>query len=246
MDDNTQTTGQVDAPTNVDTAPAQASEADVQTNNQTPEAAPAQEAEVNATDTVEEKLYAGKYKDVEALEKSYKELESKYGQTASEKAELTRLLTEAFTTPEPQAQIPEVDPYDDTPQINNETEGIKKDLAITKFIIAHPDADANAMKEVLTSDPFINQIQGHDAKLEYALLKSQNMGHKKAIVEAQNKAVQETKQKVVEKQTAQVESAQKSDTVDEKSELKQRMNSGNYEERDSARREYIRKYLVDI
>jgi hypothetical protein len=70
------------------------------------------------------------------------------------------------------------------------------------------------------------------------------MSQQKAIDSATKEAVQQTKAKIVEKQTVQVESTKATEQVDEKTDLKNRMSEGSYEQRESARREYIRKYLV--
>lgn len=177
--------------------------------NETPEATQAveekQTAEVKAEDTVEEKLYAGKYKSIEDLEKAYQNAESKLGQTTSEKAELAKILNEAFLTPEPQSQ-PQEDYSEESP-VNPETDKLQRDMAVTKFILAHGDADAATMQGILKSDPFIAQINGHEAKLEYAYNKSQNMAHSQAIEEARKTSADQAQAKFAEKQAAQVETA---------------------------------------
>lgn len=242
MDTETQA-AQVADPVQADTsAPEAQSEASTQVN-EAPEAASAsQEADVNATDTVEDKLYAGKYKSVEDMEKAYTELQSKFGQTTSEKAELSRILNEAFT-PTQQAQEA-VDDYSESDPVNQEIETLKRTTAVQGFIMNHQDANPAEMQKILSEDPLVRQISGHEAKLEYAYLRSQNMGHSKAVAEAKKTAASATQAKIVEKQTAQVEAVKTSEQTDEKSELKGRMASGSYEEREKARREYIRKYLV--
>lgn len=205
-----------------------------------------QTEEVNAEDTVEEKLYAGKYKSVEDMEKAYQELNSKFTSASQEKAELSRILNEAFATPE-QPALPEqqTDYYQEEPApLNNEIENIKRVQAVQSFIINHNDANAEAMQKILTQDPLVQQISGHEAKLEYAYLKSQNMSSTKAIAEAEKKAVKETKAKIVEKQTTQVEQTKATEQVDEDADLKARLVSDDFYERDKARQEYIRKYLV--
>ena len=237
---------QAQDPVTTDTSvPVETSEASTQTNDGTPEATQEIEGntEIKATDTVEEKLYAGKYKNVEDMEKAYQDLQSKFTNTAQEKAELSRILNESFAEPEPQAQP--ADPYAVEPDpLNNEIERLKQVTAVQSFIMSHENADAAAMQQVLSSDPMIKQIQGHEAKLEYAYLRSQNMSQQKAIESATKEAVQQTKAKIVEKQTVQVESTKANEQVDEKSDLMSRMSQGSYEQRESARREYIRKYLV--
>lgn len=244
MDDETQTTG-TDAPAQ-DTASPQTSEADVQIESKAPEATQAQEGqpEVKAEDTAEEKLYAGKYKTVEDLEKSYQELQSKFGKETSEKAELTRILNEAFADPSPGGTV---DTYEETNPLQEKVERIERQGAVQNFIFSHPDADPNGMQEILTKDPLVQQIQGHDAKLEYAYLKSQNKRSAGAIEEAKKTAATAAQVKVVEKQAAQVESAQKAAQTDENSELYEKA-TGNYnqETRDAARRALIRKNLVNL
>lgn len=245
MDDVTQTNGD-EAPAVAATVDNQTSEADVQTNEVAPEATQQSEgtAEIKATETAEDKLYAGKYKSVEELEKAYKNASSEASRIAQDKAELSRILNESFAEPEPQVQA-QADPYAVEPDpINNEIENLKRVTAVQSFIMSHEGADAGAMQEVLNSDPLVKQIQGHEAKLEYAFLRSQNMSQKKAVAEATNNAVQSTKAKIVEKQTAQVESSKVTEQVDEKSELKNKFTQGSYEDRENARRQYIRKYLI--
>ena len=252
MVEDTQATD-VDAPdTTADTAITQPSEASDQIENKAPEATleteaeEAQPTEVKAEDTVEEKLLAGKYKTVDDLEKAYKSAEAKLHTEASEKAELARILNESFATPEP---VSDTDAYEsDEPNlVNQEIEGLKRVTAVQSFIMSHQDADADSMKEVLASDPLVKQISGHEAKLEYAYLRSKNTAQPKAIEEAQKQATQATQAKIVEKQTAQVESAQSSEQIDENSELYEKA-TGNYsqEDRDQARRELIRKNLVNL
>jgi hypothetical protein len=77
---------------------------DQPTEEETPEAEP-------------QELIAGKYKSVEELERGYKELESKFTQTAQEKAEMNRILQEiqfkqAFvpTQSQPQQAVPQQQP----------------------------------------------------------------------------------------------------------------------------------------
>lgn len=224
------------------------SEASTQTN-EAPEATQTveekQTEEVNATDTAD-KLYAGKYKTPEDMEKAYKELESKFGRETSEKADLTRILNEAFTPPEaPQAQVE--DDYEESNPLTEKVERMERQSAVQGFIFTHPDANGSAMNEVLGKDPIIQQIQGHEAKLEYAYLKSQNMSSAKAIAEAQKTAANQAQTKIVEKQAAQVETARKADTTDENSELMERA-TGNYsqEDRDNARKALIRKNLINL
>lgn len=235
-----------DAPVQ-DTADTQTSEANVQSND-APEATQVQEEtpELNATDTVEEKLYAGKYKSVEDLEKSYQELQSKFGKETSEKAELTRILNEAFATPAPVTDTQDQG-YEEANPLADKVERIERQGAVQNFIFAHPDANASSMQEVLSTDPIVQQIQGHDAKLEYAYLKSQNMTSPKVIEAARNQAASQAQAKIVEKQAAQVESSRKAEQTDENSELYTKA-TGNFSkaERDAARQAFIRKNLVNL
>lgn len=248
---DTQATGAV-APeaAATDTATTQASEASEQSQG-TPEATQSQETstEVTATDTAQEdKLLAGKYKSVEDLEKSYKELESKYGKEASERAELTKILNEAFMPPATATQATDTG-YDDVEDstATSTTSVSDKKVAILEFILTHNDANAEEMSQILKSDPMINKITGEDAKLEYAYLRAQSMGRDKALAEATKTAQAQVHAKVAEKQAAQVETAQRTEQVDEDSELFNRA-TGNYsqEDRDKARRELIRKKLVNL
>lgn len=241
--EDTQTTG-TDAPAQIaDTADTQPSEANLQVNNEAPQAAPVEEPTVNATDTAEEKLYAGKYKSVEDMEKAYTELQSKFGQTASEKAELSRLLNESILPEAPAAGTE--DAFDAPDPVQSEIESVKRSQAVMMFVMNHQDADAAAMQKVLTSDPLVRQIQGHEAKLEYAYMKSQSMTQPKVIAEAQKAGAQAAQAKIAEKQTAQVESAGKAEEV--RDSLLEKA-TGNYssEERQKARMELIRKNLVNL
>lgn len=243
MQDDTQA-DVVEAPVQ-DTAEAQVSEANEQVS-QTPEATQdegEQSQEVKAEDTVEEKLYAGKYKSPEDLEKGYTELQSKFGQTTSEKAELTRILNEAFA--EPQAST---DDFAEEPSpVDQKVEKLERKTAVATFAMSHPDANGDAINKIIAEDPLINSIQGYDARLEYAYLKSQNIASSKAIVEAEKRGAQTTHKKIAEKQVAQVESTNKqSIQTDENAELKQRMYEGPIQDREAARREYIRKNLVNL
>lgn len=178
-------------------------EADVQVNNDAPEASQSQEetTDLTAEETAEAKLYAGKYKTVEDMEKAYTELQSKATKDSQEKAELSRILNEAFTPPSQDDN----ESYNDVPDEREDARD--RDIALLKFSIAHENANGEEMAKVLQSDPFINSISSYEAKLEYAYLKSQNMSSKQAMVEAEKKAAQETQAKFAEKQAAQVETA---------------------------------------
>lgn len=201
-------------------------------------------AEVKAEDKAEEKLIAGKFKSVEDLEKSYQELESRFSRETSDKAELAKLLQDTFVQPQEPTQ--KVDEYMEEPDpVNQKIEKLERDGAVSKFVFAHPDADGGAVNEILSTDPMVNNINGYEAKLEYAYLKSKNMSSPKAIEEATKKATTQAQVKIAEKQTAQVESASKQvATQDERSELRARMTTGPLAGREAARREYIRKYMV--
>lgn len=242
--DETQVTG-TDAPVQ-DTAPIQSNEADVQVN-EAPEAAQVEEPTVNATDTVEDKLYAGKYKSVEDMEKAYSELQSKFTTTASEKAELSKILNEAFAEPIAQAPV-QPDVYaDEIDPVNQEIDNLKRQTAVQGFIMNHQDADAVTMQKILTTDPLVRQISGHEAKLEYAYLRSQNMVQSKTIAEAQKTGAQQAQAKIAEKQVAQVETAQASKPTENGAEL-YNVATGNYSqaERDQARMALIRKNLINL
>jgi len=205
------------------------------------------QAEVNTEDTVhEDKLFAGKYKSVEDLEKSYKELESKYGKEASERAELTKILNEAFMAPDTTTQVTDT-AYDDAEGSAVTASVSDKKVAILEFILTHDDANPQEMSEILKNDPMIGKIQGEDAKLEYAYLRAQSMGRTKALAEAQKKGQEQAQVKVAEKQTARVESVQRTEPEDSKNELLEKA-TGNYtrEERDRARRELIKRNLVNL
>lgn len=251
--DDTQAVGNEAPVEQTDTVESQSSEAS-QNTNQAPEAtqgeAPAKEAdvtEVKAEDTAEERLYAGKYKTAEDMEKAYQELSSKFTNTSQEKAELTRILNEAFVSPEP-TQGSDTDSYDleESDPATVRMEALERKSAVQSFILSHNDADPASMQKVLSEDPLVSQISGHEAKLEYAYLRSQSLSSKQAIAEAEKRGADQTQAKIAEKQVAQVESAKSAEQVDEKTELKNKAMSGNPDERKSARLEYIRKHLTNI
>lgn len=214
QDDETPVQVQSDAPAPAETAPAPNIEADVQAS-ETPEAAVAnEEAPVNATETVEEKLYAGKYKSAEDLEKAYLSAQSEASRISQEKAELSKILADAFAAePAPVTQAGTEAAYDDyeetTPNSNNANDVVTRDLSVLKFVVSNPDADGAAMMEVLKNDPLVANINGYDAKLKYAYAISQNTGKPKAVAEAVAQAQVQTQAKIAEKQAAQVESATK-------------------------------------
>lgn len=238
---------------NTDTAenqPSQTSEQDIEAPEATQEQAEVKETEApetKAEDTAEETLLAGKYKSVEDLEKSYKELASKYGRETSEKAELAKILNEALLTPEQTPVSQEaLDSYEESDPVTTELDKLNKITAIQTFLITHPDANPESLTKVIQEDPMIQRISDNDAKLEYAYLRSQNMTQKKAIVEAEKKGAQAAQAKTAEKQVAQVESAKKAAPADEGAELMSTATSGNAEERRLAREALIRKHLVKL
>lgn len=233
---------------------ADTSETNQLATNDAPEATQGTEAAqetatagIDATDTAQEKLLAGKYKTVDDLEKSYKELESKYGKEASEKAELTRILNDSFTAPEAPKAQDTADIYEDLDSnpLNTEIEQLKKVTAVQSFVMTHQDADASAMQKVLASDPMIKQINGHEAKLEYAYLRSLSQSQPKAIAEAKKVAQAETQAKIVEKTGAQVETASRATEVNA-AELMTTATSAGPDDRKAARLALIRKHLTNI
>lgn len=186
-----------------------------QSTNEAPEAPQsAQEisSDVNATDKVEdERLFAGTFKTVEDMERSYQELRSKATRDAQEKAELSRILSEALMSDTPVVQAPQsqVDDYDDYTQTNNAPQNpddaVTKKLALMEFAMGHPDADGDEMVKVLKSDPYIGQIGSYEAKLKYAYAVSRAQAQPKAVEQATRQAQLETQAKIAEKQAAQVE-----------------------------------------
>ncbi|MEY2912597.1 MAG: hypothetical protein RLZZ184_1906 [Cyanobacteriota bacterium] len=115
------------------------------------------------------------------MEKAYKELESKFGQTTSEKAELAKQLQGTFTEQEIEQTQQLVDDGYTIDPVAQKVERLERNDAVSRFIFAHPDADGSAIKEILTTDPHIAQIGSYDARLEYAYLKSAAMNTNKAI-----------------------------------------------------------------
>ena len=237
-----------DTPAPADTVEQQASTAS-EVTSEAPEATQqeaqgAETTEVKAEDTVEEKLFAGKYKTVEDMEKGYLNLQSKATKDNQEKAELSRILNEAFTTPTQSVDTGES--FGDEPDpVNQEIEKLKHVTAVQSFIMSHPDADAAAMQKVLAEDHMVKQISGAEAKLEYAFLKSKNMTSSQAIEEAVQKGANQATAKIAEKQAAQVETAQKAEQV-EASLIEKATGNYSYEDRAAARQELIRKHLVDL
>lgn len=218
--------------------------------NEAPEATQAveekQAEEVKAADKAEEQLLAGTFKSPEDLEKAYKELRSKFTQETSEKAELTRILNEAFAAEQPSQETQTDDFIEPDPQTER-LDRIERQSAVQNFIFAHPDANAQAMNEILTSDPSVKAIGSHEAKLEYAYYKSQNMASTKTIAEVKKATQSETQAKIVEKQAAQVESARKAEDARETTLLdKVTSRTSTQAESDEARRELIRKNLVNL
>lgn len=247
MDDETQTPG-TPAPVTTDTAGTQTSEADVQTNIDAPEAGQdTKETDLTATDTAGEKLYAGKYKTAEDMEKAYTELQSKATKDSQEKADLTRILNEAFATPETTTVTDTASMVEEetTPQ-NTGNDQISRDMAVLKFIVGHQEADGETMKKILAEDPMIKQISGHDAKLEYAYLRSQSIAAPKAIEEAKKSAQDATQAKNAEKTAAQVETAKTSEPIGEVSLMEKATGNYSQAERDEARQALIKKHLINL
>lgn len=233
-----------------DTSATQAGETGEVANNEAPEASQgtATETGINAEDTAGEKLFAGKYKTAEDMEKAYTELQSRFTKETSEKAELSRTLNELFATPDPATgtdtegnTLEEVDP------LATEVSNLKKLTAVQSFIMTHPDADPGSMKQILEQDPLVKQISSHEAKLEYAYMRSHLNGSPKAVEQARKDAAQAAVVKVAEKQAAQVESAGKTAPTDENTELYNKA-TGNYspKEREAARLALIKKNLVNL
>lgn len=218
MDNDTPNTG-VDAPAvdnsqQVDTAETPSIEATVQVEQVAPEAAQSTgetSSEITATDTAEERLYAGKYKSVDDLERSYTELQSKATRDAQEKAELARILNETFTTPETPATAPVEDTasyaYEESDPVVQKLQVIERKDAVRDFVLAHPDADGQAVNQILQSDPVAASIPTYEGKLEYAYFKSQATAAPKVVAEAEKRASEQTQVKIAEKQAAQVEGA---------------------------------------
>jgi hypothetical protein len=204
-------------------------------------------AEVNADDTAQDKLFAGKYKTVEDMEKAYQELNSTFTKTSQEKAELSRILTEAFGDTSAAQSGATVQPssdynYDDDNQtpVQSQDTGVQRDLAIMKFMYMHEGADPAAIKEVLSTDPLVSSINGYEAKLEYAYLRSQNMVQSKTIATAKKEAAQATQTKIAEKQAAQVEQSSKSEPSNPDAELMEKALSGDV----AARRAALTKFYL--
>lgn len=232
-----------------DTATTQTNEAselsqstpeDTQTNDQQETV----QTEVKTEDTVqEEKLFAGKYKTVEDLEKSYKELESSFGKKTNEYAELTKILNEAFIPPEPAA---EDTAYDDPGESAAATDPLKRKVTLLEFALTHSDADGEAMKKVLAEDPLVSKINGDDAKLEYAYYRAKSLTMETNVAEAQRQAQVQTHAKIAEKELAKVESVTKTEPADDSKANMTKATGGTPEERKSARLALIRQHLTKL
>lgn len=252
MNQDTQATG-VEEPTKVDTSETQPSEASVQVEKEAPEATQGNEeqessqTETNqAEDTAEEKLYAGKYKTVEDMEKAYKELQSKATKDAMQKADMEKAISGTLDSQVEEAYAAAEESGDYTPNPYAEKiDRLERKSVVQEFVMSHPEMDVDAVDKVLKEDPNISSINSYQARLEYAYLKSQNMGTSKAIEEAKKTAASETQAKVVEKQTAQIESSRKAES-DSENELLSKATSGNADERKAAREALIRKHLINI
>lgn len=176
------------------------------------------ETEVSAEDKANEKLYAGKFKSTEDLERSYQELEKRFSKETSEKAHLTRTLSDAFTPAPAEPEEAYYEPATPDPVVSELT----KKVAVMEFAQRHPDADGALMKEILQSDPYVQQITGNEGKLEYAYLKALAAGQQKAVAEAGKKSAEQAQAKFAEKQAAQVETAkQQAEPADDNQELTQ-------------------------
>jgi len=210
MDDETRVHEKEAPVENTETAETQSNEASSPAQ-EAPKATPTEEVkseEVKAEETAEEQLYAGKYKSVEELEKAYRSASSEASRIASDRAELSRMLEESFTAPEPAtAQDIEEPSYDEASPETERITKLERNQAVANFVFAHPDADGKSVNEILQKDPLVKNITGYDAKLEYAYLKSQNMVQSKTVAEAQKTAATQTQAKYAEKQAAQVETA---------------------------------------
>lgn len=223
MQNDTQDTGVQDVPVDnaqgqADTTSNQDNLADVQVTNETPEATQDQgdeSPEVKAEDTApEERLYAGKYKTAEDMEKAYQELQSKATKDAQEKAELARILNESYSTseqPQSQAANDDFDDYQQPDPLVQKIEALERNQVASNFIFNHPDAAqlTDQLSEVLKSDPTAQAIPDYNARLEYAYLKSKSLAEGKTIEQAKKEAANQTTQSLAAKQAAQVETVRK-------------------------------------
>lgn len=246
--DDTQTASEPQEPvTSTDTSSATDQTATEQVVT-TPDATVAEQGtetpvtQISAEDTAESKLYAGKYKSVEDLEKSYIELQSKNGRDAAEKAELARTLEEILIAPQSDSRIEDVGSYGEVDPLATKVESLERLTTVQSFIFTHEDADATSMDKILREDPMIAHIANPMAKLEYAYNKSRNESSSKAIEAARQEASNQTIAKVAEKQSAQVEGAGSSTQPDENDELYEKA-TGNYgpQERKAARLAWLKK-----
>lgn len=232
------------------------SEASEQKQANVPEATQGNEAtEVKAeatADSEEVGFLGGKYKTAKELEDAYKALKDKHDSEARANAELTRLLEESFI-PSDTAKATQKDDVegedfseDDPAPKSQPDDGTKRDVAVMKFVMAHPDADGTLMNEVLTKDPVVANINGYEAKLKYAYAQSKIISTSKAVEEARKQGAQQAQAKAAEKEVARVESAQKAAPTDEDAELRSQMANGTPAERDAARLKLIKKHLVNL
>lgn len=218
------------------TNPQPENEADVQVTNEAPEASQdVKDPDMNAEDTAGEKLYAGKYKSVEDMEKAYQELNSKFTNTTQEKAELAKILNDTFTLPESDSSDEDDDSYrEEVNPLAQKVQALELKSSVNDFLYTHKDVDAGAMQEVLQNDPIVSQMTTPEARMEYAYLKSKNMATSKAVVEAEKRGADQAAVKVAEKHVAQVEQAQKAEPINERADLMNRIRRGDPSARSQA------------
>jgi hypothetical protein len=220
-----------DVPAHADTTAPQTNEADLQEVTP-PNANPSNEENaqvVNAEDTGSEKLYAGKYKTPEEMERAYQDLQSKFTSTSQEKAEISRILTEAFAQPDPVAQptaVVDDDFGDSTPSAPPVNDAQTRDLAVMKFMMTHDNVDAKQLQTVLATDPYVSTMGTYESKLEYAYLRSREQQSAQTVAEATRNAGLQAQVKTVEKQAAQVEQANRSQQPNPAAERNERIRQG--------------------
>lgn len=215
----------------------QISETSNPVNNEAPDTNQGEEETgINGEDKAD-KLLAGTFKSTEELERAYKELRTKATKDAMQKAELAKTVNNTLSE--------QTEGLYGDDHVAVKLDAMERSNAVNSFTITHPDANVAEVDSILRSDPVVQSIGTYEGRLEYAYLKSQNMATQKAVEEAGKKAAVQKEAKILEKQAAQVESSRKAEP-EQDTDLLTQASTGSYEQREAARRELIRKHLINL
>lgn len=193
------------------------------TAGQEPEVVPeVQEvAKTEAEAEVQEKLLAGKFKSQDDLEKAYKELESKYGHTAQERADLQKTLeTLAPIFEEAQVEQPVSSMEDSDPQtelknivrsaVSEVMAPQQANLAIEKLATKHPDFSEyvdDIMQVVKEMPELITRDKAAGLERAYKIAKADRFEAEK--LQAKEEGKKEAYENIVQKSMGSVEGASK-------------------------------------